>query len=313
MFLTYHRSSLKLSAAVSCIALTALLLCAGPSPGAGEQLYSNSGALLEKYAEIKAKLERNQFGLPISLESEVKGDLLRSEVYGIINYPLKKIENALQFPVEWCNITTLHLNIKGCTYRGEGNNYQLTLYSGSKHYQAPENAHKQDFRFLVVANTPVYLNITLVADKGPYFTRDYRIGLEAVALSRNKTFIHFISSNQYGKPLQILVRTYFATAGRDKVGFSIITTEDNGKPVYVKGVRGALERNAVRYYLALLADIDTMNYPAASRFDKRINEWFALTERYPRQLHELDREEYLAVKKREHSDQLKLQEGLESK
>ena len=85
------------------------------------------------------------------------------------------------------------------------------------------------------------------------------------------------------------------------------------KPVYVKGVRGAMERNAVRYYLALLADMDTKKYPETGRFDKRINEWFSLTERYPRQLHELDREEYLAAKRREHSNQLKLQEGLESK
>jgi hypothetical protein len=51
------------------------------------------------------------------------------------------------------------------------------------------------------------------------------------------------------------------------------------------GVKGARERNAVRYYLALLAYLDTLQFTAEQRFDKRINEWFNLTEKYPRQLY----------------------------
>ncbi len=73
------------------------------------------------------------------------------------------------------------------------------------------------------------------------------------------------------------------------------------------GMRGAVERNAVRYYLALLAYLDTMALPADQRFEKRINEWFDLTARYP-QLYEMDKEQYLADKRREHRDQLRLQE-----
>ena len=39
--------------------------------------------------------------------------------------------------------------------------------------------------------------------------------------------------------------------------------------------------------------------PEGERVDKRINDWFAATEKYPRQLHEMDRGEYVAMKKKE--------------
>jgi hypothetical protein len=42
----------------------------------------------------------------------------------------------------------------------------------------------------------------------------------------------------------------------------------------------------------------------------RINEWYDLTSRYPRQLFELEKEEYLAVKTTEHKNQLLLQRRL---
>jgi hypothetical protein len=282
-----------------------------PPARAAEPASSNGKVLLAKYLEIKWKFEKNQFGLPLYLESEAKGDSLMGDVYGIVNYPFNSFGDALQLPAEWCNITTLHLNIKACTYRKVDNQYQLMLYSGSKHYQPPGDAHKLKFDFHVVTKTPEYLDISLTADKGPFFTRDYRIGLEAVALDTAWTFVHFSYSYRYGMLVRILIKTYFATAGHDKIGFSIVATDKNLNPVYVTGVRGALERNAVRYYLALLAYMDAMKFPANQQFDKRINDWFNLTEKYPRQLYEIDKEEYLASKRKEHQNQIKLQEDSE--
>ena len=39
--------------------------------------------------------------------------------------------------------------------------------------------------------------------------------------------------------------------------------------------------------------------PAAARLEKRLNDWFVAVERYPRQLREIGRDEYLAMKRKE--------------
>jgi hypothetical protein len=149
--------------------------------------------------------------------------------------------------------------------------------------------------------------IALTAKNGPLFTRDHRLRLEAVPLDKAMTFIHFSYDYNYGALARAAIKSYYATIGRDKKGFSIIATGKKGYPVYVGGVRGSVERNAVRYYLAIQTYMDTLNVPRHQRFEQRISRWYDLTSRYPRQLYELDKGEYLANKRREHNNQLMLQ------
>jgi len=65
----------------------------------------------------------------------------------------------------------------------------------------------------------------------------------------------------------------------------------------------------VRYQLAIQAYLDTLEAPESERFEQRIARWFTLTERHKRQLYELERHEYLQNKRREYSDQLRLQQA----
>ena len=62
-----------------------------------------------------------------------------------------------------------------------------------------------------------------------------------------------------------------------------------------------VERNTMRYFLAIEASLDALAAPAGQRTEKRIREWFTATERYARQLHEMDADEYLAMKRREYA------------
>ena len=98
---------------------------------------------------------------------------------------------------------------------------------------------------------------------------------------------------------RIAMSAYLATIGHDKVGFSIVGQGSDGAPVYLAGMRGAVERNTMRYYLAVEAYLGALALPVAQRPDQRLRDWFHATERYPRQLHELTREDYLAMKRRE--------------
>jgi len=273
---------------------------------AAEQPSSEGRSLLARYPAIKAKLEKNQFAAPIYLESAEAEGSLRVDMYGIFNHPFKAVNSTLQSPASWCDITSLHINIKACTSRNVADQWLLTLYSGRKSYQPPADAYPLKLKYRVLSEKPDYLELALAAEEGPLRTKDHRIRLQAAPLDKERTFVHFSYTYSYGSVARMAIKSYFNTLARDKVGFSIVRGKD-GKPYYIDGVRGAVERNTVRYYLALQTHIDTLKAPKASRFEQRISRWYDLTAKYPRQLKEMEKPEYLSSKRREQRNQILLQ------
>jgi hypothetical protein len=274
---------------------------------AAEPQSSGGKTLLAKYPAIKARLEKNQFGIPLYVESKEEYSSLHVDVYGIFEYPFDAVVEALHTPDNWCGITFQLINIKACVFRKVSDQWLLTLYCGRKYYQPPKDAYKLDFNFRIAARQQEYLDIALTAENGPLLTRDHRVRTEAAPLDTGRTFIHFRYDYRYGVLARAAIKSYFATIGRNKKGFSSIATDRQGGPVYVGGVRGSVERNAVRYYLAIQTYMDTLAVPRDQRFEKRISRWYDLTARFPQQLYELDKVEYLANKRREHKNQLMLQ------
>jgi hypothetical protein len=268
---------------------------------------SGSGrALLAKYPSLTAKLQKNQFAAPIYLESSESGGAQQVDMYGVFNYPFDIVRGALESPANWCDITALHINIKACTAKKNSDRWLLTIYSGRKYYQAPSDAYPLKLTFRLVAQQPDYFNLALTAQEGPLGTKDHRIRLEAVPLDQGRTFVHFSYAYRHGALANMAIKTYFATIARDKVGFSS-SPGTNGTPALIGGVRGAVERNTVRYYLALQTYMDALKFPEGQRFEQRLNRWYDLTARYPRQLKEVDKPEYLANKRHEHQNQISLQ------
>jgi hypothetical protein len=68
---------------------------------------------------------------------------------------------------------------------------------------------------------------------------------------------------------------------------------------YIGGMRGVVERNTMRYFLAIEAYLAGLSAPPAQRLDRRLQAWFSATERYPRQLREMDRNTYMTMKRGE--------------
>jgi hypothetical protein len=68
----------------------------------------------------------------------------------------------------------------------------------------------------------------------------------------------------------------------------------------------------MRYYLAFEAFLDMQPVPATHRFEACINAVYDLMEQYPRQLHEMEKAEYLDAKRRERENQLRLQQRLDA-
>ena len=79
--------------------------------------------------------------------------------------------------------------------------------------------------------------------------------------------------------------------------------EPGGQPHAIGGMRGVVERNTMRYYLAIESHLGALSSPPGTRLEKSLRDWYAATEAYPRQLHEIERSEYLAMKRKEYSQQ----------
>jgi hypothetical protein len=74
-------------------------------------------------------------------------------------------------------------------------------------------------------------------------------------------------------------------------------------PDYIGGVRGVVERNTMRYYLAIDAFLSARRALPEAQFEQRLQAWFSAVERYPLQLHEVDRLAYLEMKRAEQQRQ----------
>jgi hypothetical protein len=153
------------------------------------------------------------------------------------------------------------------------------------------------FTYHVQARAGDYLRVMLDSPDGPLGTRDYRIVFEATPLDGRRTFIHLGYSYGFGTMARLAMQAYLGTAGAHKVGFTVTGKDASGNPVYVKGMLGATERNTMRYFLAVDAYLGSLAVPEPQRLEKRLNDWYAASGKYPRQLAEMDRSEYLAMKR----------------
>jgi hypothetical protein len=249
--------------------------------------HADASGLQGRYAELKPKLQANSYGRQLYIDSAEASDSLQGDVYAVLDHPFDKVKGALADPSAWCDIMLLPFNTKACS--AQGNN--LSVRIGRKYNQPVDQAYRLDFGFSNAAASSSYLQTRLNAAQGPFGTRDYRIVVEAVPLDASHAFMRMSYAYGFGGSGRFAMQAYLATVGASKVGFT------------TNGVRGAVERNAMRYYLAIDAYLDTMDAPQAQRVDKRINEWFSATERYPAQLHEMDRTTYVTMKRAEYGRQ----------
>jgi len=281
------------------LAMGACLLLAGTAR-AGAQDQDAIDGLRARYAALQGALAQNVFGRPLYLESEQNGAEARVNIHAVLAHPFARLNAGLDAPDHWCDILILHLNIKQCRSSGGAEDAKLTVHIGSKHWQAVEAAQKIVFDFHVRADTAEYLRVELHADSGPMGVRDFRIELEAIPLAAGQSFMHLSYAYTSGLTARLAMQGYLATVGSGKVGFTVVGHGLDGKPVYIGDVRGVIERNTMRYYLAIDIYMDTFDGPpTADQLDVRLHRWFAATEAYARQLHEIDEAEYLDMKRRE--------------
>jgi hypothetical protein len=256
-------------------------------------------ALRARHDALLDRLTNNQFHRRMVVESTQTSATLKGDVYTVVAQPYSSVNRALREINPWCDILMLHLNVKSCLAKGRGAASTLSLLVGRRFDQPLADTYPLDFAYRVAANTRDYLQVLLSAEAGPLDTKNYSVVVEAVALDAIDTFVHLSYSYTYGLLTRVAMQSYLRTIGRNKVGFSIVDRKADGTPVFIGGTRGVVERNAMRYYLAIEAYLGAIDAPAAEQPEKRLRDWFDAIEHYPRQLHEMEREEYLSMKRLE--------------
>ena len=286
-------------------------------------------AMADAFQNLSAEMNNNNFNEPLHIASTFKDNNASGEIYALINNSFSNVSTHLINPVQWCDMLVLHVNVKGCyevensdsagqgvqetSVKGTNSSSKivgaLSVFVGRKYYQPIEDAHEMKYQLSVNENTDDYLQTTLSASEGPFGTSEYKLVFEAIPLANNKTFIHFSYSYHYGFLAKVALSGYLATIGRSKVGFTVDKFDDNKNPVYVKGMQGIVERNSMRYFIAIRAYLDTITLKS-KEWTSRINHWYELALPYKRQLHEVKDKLYLKTKQEEFEKKVTLETAL---
>jgi hypothetical protein len=270
------------------IAAAALTLAAAATVDADPKtlhaLYSNS----------VERLRDSPFGRPMWIASTEGDGRLEGEIRALVDHPFTDVE-ALADPAHWCELLTLLPNIRQC--RAAADDRQLLLWFARRFDQPLADTHAVRFDMRIRAVRGAHLEVVLQAPKGPMGTSDYRVELGAVPVDQDRVFVHVRYGYAYGLSARLAAEAYLARRGRDKVGFTVVASDDGGAPVYIGGLRGAVERNAMRLYLAIDAYVDALDESVAQRRDRSLRIWLDAIARYPRQLAEADRSAYLEAKR----------------
>jgi hypothetical protein len=275
--------------------LRAALLCLALAPAAAAA--QDAGTLLARHTALQNQLADNPFGRPVHVDSTADGGRHKGEIHAVLDQPYEVVAAALAAPSHWCEILTLQVNVKGCRVSGQA----LSAFITRKARDSLDDAHRVDFRFQVAAARNDYLHVLLRAADGPVGTSDYEIRLQAAPLDARRTFVHLSYAYSLGFFARLALDAYLAGAGRDKVGFSVAERQPDGRPVYVDGMRGVVERSAMRYYLAIEATVEALAVPPAQRLEARTRRWYTSITRYPQLREQVGADEYVEMKRREAS------------
>lgn len=255
-----------------------------------------AATLHAKRAELQAALRDNAFGEALVIASKERPDRIEGDVYAELPFPFEVATAAFRTPAAVCELLFLHLNVHACVPREASN---LELLAGPKQSGGAGMTALMRYTMRVEADAADHLRVVLTAPTGPLATTDYRIVFEAVPIDGARSFLHFGYAHATGLLARLAMQTYLATTGRDKIGFSVVGQDAEGRPQYVRGERGSLERNVMRYYLALIAHCRERGGTPPQRQQARLRTWFALTERHAAQLHEYSLDDYLREKQRD--------------
>jgi hypothetical protein len=269
-------------------AMAALLLSA---PLAAQSSSAEAEALRGEYKHLGAQLQHSPLGALLHLQSQERDGFVQGHIHAIVDQPFTAARGALSEASAWCALLLLASNVKACESRVAESAVRLDLKVATTIRQAPDEAPVLGFRWRRTASDPDYLRIEMRADEGPAGTRNYRLDAQLVEIDPTRSLLRLSYEFGYSNAGGVAIRLYLATIARNKVGFTI----EDDQPV--RGLRGVVERNTMRYFIAVRTYLEAR--AGSQHLETMLGNWYAMADKYPIQLRELAREEYLMMKRAE--------------
>jgi hypothetical protein len=280
-----------------CAVLALCVLAFGSRAAAGDGANA-------RYRELLDGIEANPLRAPIEVNSSEENDQVSAQAWGVLDAPYAHVAEIAGRPASFCDFVSLVIFVKACTFAADVAPTTVTLYIGRKDYEDPDPDNALAFAFTNESPGDGHINVGLFVAEGLLGVKDNRLEFELWSVD-GRTLVNVRTSYVASTQSKLATGTYLMTFGRNKIGFST-TTDANGKAQPVKGVRGIIERNTMRYFLALRSYLETLDVTPEQRDAARIERWFDATAQYER-LYEVPREEYIANKARERKNQAELQ------
>ena len=262
------------------------------------------GEMQNLYRSLQPRLAQSPFQRELALDSTETSERLSGDIYATLDAPLASLELVNRSPLRWCEILLLLSNTKSCVVGRQDEAPSLQMRMGTKGPQALATTTPMNFKFETSAPQATVLETHLSSNSGPMGTKDGKLRVQAIAVGPNKSFIHLHYSYSSSLAGRLATGVYLQTLGRGKVGFSKEQAEAS-RPAdahWVGGVRGIIERTTMRYFMGLSCALQFAGTEApAQRFAQMAPCWYDDTERYPQQLHEMGRSEYLEMKRAEYA------------
>ena len=241
---------------------------------------------------------------PLNISSQESKEHLNSDLFATVEYDMATINIAAISPERWCEVMLLLSNSQACEANSSKDNDTLNVFISSSKTADSSGATPTEFKLRVQSATKDYIEAALVASAGPMGIRNISLRLQAIPLTTTRSFVHF----QYSYDTQWLgsmaMQTYLQTAGQGKVGFTSVSGA-NVSATFIDGVRGVIERNTMRYFLGFDCALAFNTQANPQRFNSMAHCWYEQVEKYPVQLHEMHRTEYLNMKAEEYRRQRK--------
>jgi hypothetical protein len=255
-----------------------------------------AGELVTRLRELERGAAR-PLAPGLYLQSSEDSSRARGEVLARLDLPFPAAASALGAAESWCAMLMLHPNIKQCLpLRGVGGTV-LDLVMSPQRDGLFAQEHPLQLALAVRDTDPGRLDVELFAERGPLGTRDYRIAIAMAPLDTASTVLRLVYSSAFTPAGLWMAQAYVNSVARHRIGFTVVDTDNQGRPVHVRGVRGAVERNTMRFHLAVQSWLAVQSRPPAERVPAAIEAWFDASERHAAQLHEVERAEYVARKR----------------
>jgi hypothetical protein len=112
---------------------------------------------------------------PLQLESRESRSRLEGDVYAVTDHDFASVATEVTAAASWCEILSLHLNVKRCSATPGSPVSRVVAYVGRKRDEPQDAVYGFEFAHRTDLATPDYIRVVLDADTGPFGTRDHRI------------------------------------------------------------------------------------------------------------------------------------------